>query len=49
MSDVDFRHLLDSEGEAVRGGADMLDLVERELSAPARFQVLIGHLIAADD
>ena len=45
---VDLGHLVDGEGERVGDFGHVIDLVERELPALARFQVLVEHLIAAD-
>lgn len=45
---VDLCHLLDGKGKRVSHGGDVIDLVEREVPFPARLQVLVEHLIAAD-
>ena len=42
---VDFRHLLDGEGEAVCNRRDVVDLVQRQHPALARLQVFVEHLI----
>ena len=48
ISLVDPRHLVDGESQHVGNGRDVVDFVERELPALARFQIFFEHLIPAD-
>lgn len=45
---IDFAHLLNGEGEASGDGGNMIDFVQRQFPALARFQIFADHLIAAD-
>src|SRR5438132_1011318 len=45
---VDFRHLLNGEGQTVRNCGDMIDFVKRQYPTLAGLQILVEHLIPAD-